>query len=87
MVITKRGWEALAGRPVPAKVKVWRGKIEEKFDDRITIDEALKSHVEYVTRALGKGRKVREDHRDYIADFKFDEWCEWAVHEGAIELV
>lgn len=85
-VITRRGWEALAGKPVPKKVKVWRGHIEERFDESTTIGEALKSHAEYVATTLRKGRKVRYDHREEAGRYDPRAWYEFAIHEGALTL-
>lgn len=36
-LITKRGFEFLAGKPVPAKVQTFRNKITERFDDTTTL--------------------------------------------------
>lgn len=40
-LITKRGWQALRGEQVPKMVKVWRGGIEERFDEMTTLSEAI----------------------------------------------
>lgn len=85
-VVTRRGWEALAGKPVPAKVKVWRKAIEEHFEETTTIAEALRSHVETVEKIIKKGRSVREDHRDVAQEYNPETWYQWTVHQGAVEI-
>lgn len=41
-LITKRGWAALKGEPVPAQVKVFRDEIVERYEDMLTtIPEVL----------------------------------------------
>lgn len=83
-VITKRGFEALKGTPVPRKVKVWRKKIEERFEETITIEQALKSHTEYVQQTIRKGKNPKEDHREVVKEYNATEWFEFASHEGAL---
>lgn len=43
-LITARGWAALRGDGVPQCVSVFRGKITERTDGRITIADALRSY-------------------------------------------
>lgn len=83
-VVTRRGWDALEGKPVPAKVKVWRKKIEERFDETTTIAEALKSHVDYVTERLRRGRKIKQDMRVDAQRFNPEDWFEMSVHTGTL---
>jgi len=83
-VITKRGWEALAGNPVPAKVKVWRGRIEERFDETITLAKALKSHIEFVENTVKKGREPKQDFRDIANEYNPTHWYEFSMHEGKL---
>lgn len=85
-VVTKRGWQALAGKPVPKRVKVWRKKIEEHYDELATIDEALKSHVATLAAMEKKGRNPRLDYRDDAQSYNASEWYDWTVHQGAIEI-
>jgi len=40
-LITRRGWQALAGEPVPAEVTVFRNTIKERDDKRITLAAAI----------------------------------------------
>ena len=43
-VITARGWAALRGEEVPARVSVFRRQITERYDEKITMTIALKSY-------------------------------------------
>ena len=43
-VITARGWAALRGESVPARVSEFRGQITERFDETTTIADALKTY-------------------------------------------
>lgn len=83
-LITRRGWCALRGDPVPKKVKVWRKRIEERFEETTTIDAALKTHVSYVEMKLRKGSTPREDQRDVVKEFDPQEWYQFGLHEGNI---
>ncbi len=40
-VVTKRGWQALRGELVPAKVSTFRKEIVERFDEMTTLGNAL----------------------------------------------
>lgn len=83
-VITSRGWDALAGKPVPAKVKVWRKKIEERFDETITMAAALKSHTDYVAAQIKKGREPKQDYRSDATAFNPADWFEFGIHQGRL---
>lgn len=83
-VITKRGWHALRGDPVPKRVKVWRKRIEERFEETITIEQALKSHSDYVEARMRKGFKPKDDQREAVRSFDPADWFEFGVHAGNI---
>lgn len=83
-LVTRRGWCALRGDPVPKKVKVWRKRIEERFDEMTTIHQAMNVHVDYVEARFRKGKHPREDHRDTIKAFNAEEWLQFGTHEGNI---
>lgn len=83
-LITRRGWQALRGDPVPWRVKVWRNRIIERPEETITINQALKSHTDYVERTIAKGRKPREDQREAVRSFNPQEWYDFGIHEGEI---
>lgn len=47
-LITRRGFEFLSGKPVPAKVNVFRNKITERFDELTTIDKVTQHSADFV---------------------------------------
>lgn len=84
-LVTRRGWQALAGERVPKYVKVWRNKIEEKFsDETTTLSEALNNHLEHVKRQKHKGRLFKEDHTEDVKAYKPTEWFEYYTHDGKL---
>lgn len=46
-LITKRGFDFLAGKPVPARVNVFRNQIQERFEEMTTIHEITQHSVEF----------------------------------------
>lgn len=78
-VITRRGWEALAGKPVPKMVRVWRGKIEERYDEKTTLAAALKSHVDYVEKMHKRGKTPTHDYRDMALEYDPSRWTGWST--------
>ena len=84
-VITTRGWEALRGIPVPKTVVVFRGKIEERGVEKITLSEMFKNHSDRVERAIERKKDIKHDYRNAFFDYNPQEWVEYgAVHEGNI---
>jgi hypothetical protein len=83
--ITSRGWSALRGEPVPAKVSVWRKQIQERFDDLITIDQAFKIHADKARLAEIQNKDIKNDYRHIISAYSKDDWLEYGkLHEGAL---
>ncbi len=80
--ITARGWAALRGEEVPAQVKVWRGQIEERFDEMITIAEALKNHREAVNRAIAKHKTPKGDYRAETESYSPHDWFGVSISQG-----
>lgn len=69
--ITKRGFEFLAGKPVPRRVNVFRNKIVERFEeDTITIQEIIAGEV--------SNNDVRAELSTH-SDYKFDNLETWAI--------
>lgn len=83
-LITRRGWDALKGERVPMKVRVWRGRIEERFEETITMADALNSHLEYANKRIAKGKSLKEDHRHTVREYNPKEWYDFGLHEGKI---
>lgn len=46
-LITKRGFEFLANKPVPKQVQVFRNEIIERFDKYTTLDEVMSRQLNY----------------------------------------
>lgn len=84
-LITERGFRFLRGDPVPKYVKVWRGQIEDRYADTVTITEAFKMHRDRVERAISARRDPKSDYRPEIAKYSPTEWIEFAgTHTGHI---
>lgn len=67
--LTKRGFAALRGEMVPAKVSVFRNTIEERFEDRTTLMEVIEQY---------KGR-----NKELYTGHGVDEWVTLGkLHEG-----
>lgn len=84
-VITKRGFDALKGYQVPKTVRVWRGKIEERGTERVSIRDEFAMHEKKVEATLLRGKTPKTDCREQFADYDRSEWYEFGgVHEGNI---
>lgn len=83
-VITKRGWKALGGERVPRMVKVWRNRIQDRFEETITLAEALESHKLGVEQRIKQGKTVKEDYREQVARYDSSRWLNYDLHEGQL---
>lgn len=84
-VVTRRGWDALAGKSVPKMVKVWRKHIEEHYDDVTTLGEALRWHINYVEKCARKGKAIRgEDYTGLAKSYDQTDWYDFSFHTGAL---
>jgi hypothetical protein len=86
-LITERGWKALRGEPVPAFVKVFRGKIEERFDHTITMQEVFNGSKTRLEGLLRKKKEIDEhyDYRSEINDYSASDWVVvGGVHQGIL---
>jgi len=70
-VITRRGWEALRGNRVPAKVTVFREEITERDNSTITLAEALQSHYGNLNKSKTPNS---DDFRNCLDSYKPEEW-------------
>lgn len=59
--ITSRGFDFLAGNPVPSKVMVFRKEIQERFDEMITIKQVYSGEV----LKVGEIFKIGSELMDY----------------------
>lgn len=84
-VITKRGFAALRGEPVPRSVRVWHGQILERTEELMTISEALRSHQAKIEELLRRHKQPKADYRDAFADYDPNEWVHFAgMHQGEL---
>jgi hypothetical protein len=86
-LITERGWKALRGEPVPAFVKVFRGKIEERFDLTTTMQDIFLGSKNSLDRVIRDKRQIDEhyDYRSEIRDYRGSDWYLIAgPHQGAL---
>lgn len=70
-LITKRGFQFLAGNPVPKKVQVFRNIIIEHFEEMITIEEVLNKPNDKKYVAIEELSKYHK--------YNFNELETWAV--------
>lgn len=83
--ITSRGFDFLAGRPVPKKVRIWRRKIEEHMAETITLPEAREIHRDLISRKIAAGKAPKGDYRREFESHNPAEWVEIAgYHEGKL---
>lgn len=78
--ITKRGWEALRGKEVPAEVRSFQNKIVQRSEKTTTIREALQSHKDAVFEQRMGGHLPKTDHTKQIEEFEQVDW----VHYGEL---
>lgn len=84
-VITTRGWAALRGAQVPRRVMVWRGKIEERTDEKITLSQALASHREKVERVIARRKAPKSDYRKIADTYNVQDWVNFGgVRQGSL---
>ena len=76
--ITDRGWAALRGEEVPSQVKVFRGEIKERYEERITLSRAFQVHREAVELAIAENRKPKRDYRWDMSTYRKEDWYEVA---------
>lgn len=72
--ITERGFDFLQGKRVPQKVKVWRNKILEHFDETTTISEAFITHKNKVQQAINARKNPKYDYRSEIDTYNVSDW-------------
>jgi len=83
-VITRRGWQALRGDEVQKSVRVWRDKIEDRSEEKITISQALQSHRDLVEKTKKAGKDPKRDYSQLIEAFEQTSFYETVVHGGKL---
>lgn len=82
-VITGRGWGAIQGDEVPKRVRVWRGRIEERTDEKTTISEAFRMHREKVEDLIKRHKTPKSDYRQILDGYDPQEWVNFGgLHQG-----
>lgn len=76
--ITRRGWDALRGREVPAEVHSFQNKIIKRSEKVTTISHALRSHTDRVFDQRLAGKLPKADHVEEIKELQKFDW----VHLG-----
>ena len=82
-LITRRGWTALAGIPVPKKVEVFRNEIIERAEgEKITIGQVFSQWKGKQSDLIRRGKKLKTDYNPEIEEYqKHNDW----VHLGGIQ--
>lgn len=77
-VITSAGWNALKGQPVRKRVAVWRGTIQDRFEDEtITISEAFQLNRDKVDDLIKRNKKVKMDYRFVSENYNPQAWLQF----------
>lgn len=80
-VITSRGWDALADKPVPKWVESFRNKITERSEETITIKEVFHLWKAASKKKLLQGKK----QNDYTPDIQeYEQHNDW-VHFAELQ--
>jgi hypothetical protein len=74
--ITTRGFEALAGKPVPKTRVTFRGKIVERQEELTTFREVFAEHRAKIEAYAKRGKTSRYDYRTETALYDPSEWYE-----------
>lgn len=85
--ITARGWQFLRNEPIPAKIRIFRGEILERFEDTITIDQVFRESRNRIESLKGKvaPEEVKGDYRDYESGYDSSEWVHFGeLHQGEL---
>lgn len=84
-VITKRGWEALQGKPVPKEVRVFRNQILERTEEKVTLAQVFAQYREKVQALEKKGKVVKDDQSGEVEAYDHFEWFHVAgMNEGTL---
>ncbi len=84
-LITARGFAFLRGEPVPRRVAVWRGRIQERYGETTTISGALQNRAGLVKRSRNFDRIENVDVRKATTEYRREEWFEYGkVAQGSL---
>lgn len=79
-LITARGWDALAGQPVPKRVESFQNEIISRDDEMITMKQVFQNWSNKKAELQKKGKTVKNDYTDEVKLY-IDNLEEW-VHYG-----
>ena len=81
-LITARGWALLRGDKVPSMVKVFRGKIEERFEETTTIGDIIKGRKSHFEGCIRDKREIdaQYDFRKELDEFRASDWFSYGGH-------
>lgn len=83
--ITSRGFEALAGKPVPKMRVTFRGQILERPEELTTLAEVFVDHRRKMEDLQKRGKSTRFDYRNQADEYDPSEWYHiGGYHEGAL---
>lgn len=85
-VITQMGWKALKGEPVRRRVAVWRGLIQNRYEDEtITINEAFQVNKDKVEDLKMRNKTVKSDYRFMFEQYNPQIWVQFGeVSRGTL---
>lgn len=84
-VITHRGFQALAGLPVPKSVVVWRNQIDERNEELITMPEVFENYRAKRRSASMRGKTLKNDYGSAVDDYDKNEWVHFNdLHASAL---
>lgn len=82
-LITRRGWQALAGIPVPKRVESFRNEIIERDNtEKVTISQVFANWKDTKRDMLSRGKKLKTDYSEEVSEYEnHNDW----VHLGGIQ--
>lgn len=85
-LITQMGWKALRNEPVRRRVAVWRGEIQNRYEDEtITITEAFRVNKDKVEDLQRRNKAAKSDYRLIFEKYEPQRWVQFGkVVQGAL---
>ena len=81
--ITKRGWEALRGDPVPRMRVTFRGKIIERPEDTTTLRAVFYEHAQKMADKERNRKSLKNDQRAAASEYDATDWVHVnGMHQG-----
>lgn len=85
-LITKRGWAALANKPVPQSVESFRNQIIERDDNLTTIKQVFTEWSVRKKQTLLRGKKLKTDYTEEVEYHDHNEWVHLAEDQDGLFL-